>query len=157
MKALTRVWWGADPVILLNVYRGMVRSHLEYACQAIFSTSQLNRNKINRIQSQALRFVTVCMRSTSTNVLLAECAEMPMNLRWDWICAKYALKHLSREHSLARQRMLQFYGLYNRNPVYWCVSWILGLQGNSWVHSSCAWILSGVNFTILLFCGKSFQ
>nr|CAI5854038.1 unnamed protein product [Callosobruchus analis] len=30
MKSLTKVWWGSDPKTLLNIYKGIVRTHLDF-------------------------------------------------------------------------------------------------------------------------------
>ena len=119
MKALTRVWWGADPKILLNVYKSMVRTHFDYGIQAIYKTSKKNWNKINSMQFQALRIALGLMRSTPTNVLLSEAGEVPISIRRHMICAKFSLKHLMLENSLVKKNLLNFYSLYNEEPTYW--------------------------------------
>ena len=119
MRSLTRVWWGSDPKIMLNIYKGLVRSHLDFGCQAIYKTSKANWRKLDRFQFQALRMVLGCMRSTPTNVLLSETGEWPIEIRRFWICTKFTLKHLALNNSLIAKKLLNFYQLYNEEPRYW--------------------------------------
>ena len=119
MRALSRVWWGADPKILLNIYKGLIRSHLDYGCQAILYTSKVNLNKLDRVQFQALRLVTGCMRSTPTNALLSESAEMPLHLRRNVLCGKFILKKIVLEQDELTNSLIRLYTNYNEDPEYW--------------------------------------
>ena len=94
MKSLTRVWWGADPKTLLMIYNGIVRPHLDYGSQLINPTTKANKEKLNKVQFQALRVVTGCMRSTPTNTLLAESGEMDLEHRRLWLTSKLVLKNI---------------------------------------------------------------
>lgn len=81
MKAISRVWWGADPATMLVIYKGLVWSHLDYGSVLLNPTSKKNQYKLDNVQFEALRLVTGCMRSTPTNLLLSECAEMALEYR----------------------------------------------------------------------------
>nr|CAI5866538.1 unnamed protein product [Callosobruchus analis] len=92
MKSLTKVWWGSDPKTLLNIYKGIVRTHLDFGTQCIFKTSKANWNKLNKAQYQALRIAIGCMRSTPIRALLSETGEVPLHIRRIWLAAKLAKK-----------------------------------------------------------------
>lgn len=119
MKSLTRVWWGADPKTLLIIYKGLVRTHLDFGMQCIFKTSKANWNKLNNTQYQALRVITGCMKSTPIRVLLSETSEMPLELRRVWLSAKAVSKILARSDDKILTQILSFYNLFNLEPHYW--------------------------------------
>ncbi|KAJ8913575.1 hypothetical protein NQ315_013980, partial [Exocentrus adspersus] len=97
MRALCGTKWGADPASLLNIYKGLIRSHLDYGCQAISPLTKTNEKILNSLQFKALRIITGCLRSTPTNALLSECAEMDIKHRIIWLTIKY----LARVHSIS--------------------------------------------------------
>lgn len=49
MKAISRVWWGADPATLLVIYKGLVRSHLDYGSFLLNPTSKKNQYKLDKV------------------------------------------------------------------------------------------------------------
>ncbi|KAJ8914858.1 hypothetical protein NQ315_014871 [Exocentrus adspersus] len=97
MRALCGTKWGADPASLLNIYKGLIRSHLDYGCQAISPLTKTNEKILNSLQFKALRIIAGCLRSTPTNALLSECAEMDIKHRIIWLTIKY----LARVHSIS--------------------------------------------------------
>nr|CAH7757317.1 unnamed protein product [Callosobruchus chinensis] len=119
IKSLTKVWWGADPKILLTIYKGIVRTHLDFGMQCIFKASKANWNKLNRVQYQALRIVIGCMRSTPIRALLSESAEVPLEVRRRWLAAKLASKILSRTDDKITNELINMYTLFAENPQYW--------------------------------------
>lgn len=62
MKAISRLWWGADTATLLVVYKGLVRSHLDYGSFLLNPISKKNKDNLDKVQYEALRLVTGCMR-----------------------------------------------------------------------------------------------
>ena len=94
LRAICGTTWGADPVSLLMMYRGMIRSHLDFGCQLISPSSKDNLYKLDKIQYQAIRILTGCMKSTPINVLLAETSEMPLELRRKWLSCKFILRNI---------------------------------------------------------------
>lgn len=119
MKSVTRTWWGAHQNTLLIIYKGLVRPHLDFGCQAISFTSKYNCLKLDRVQYQALRVVLGCMRSTPTNALLAEAGELPLNLRRIYLCTKFAFKKLAINDDITSKSIMNFYAIFNQEPRYW--------------------------------------
>ena len=85
--------WGADQSTLLTIYRGLIRSILDYGYQAFYSAGTPVKIKLDIIQSKALRIVCSSMTGTSTEALQVECNDMPLCLRRIELSTKYDLKN----------------------------------------------------------------
>lgn len=95
LKYLTRVSWGGDPKTLLLLYKGLIRSRIDYGSFLLnFLPNNLN-TKLDKIQFAALRICLGAMHSTPTNALLAESGEPPLHIRRQFLCNKFILKNLS--------------------------------------------------------------
>lgn len=66
MKFLRTTWWGADPTLLLSIYRSLIRSRIEYGSYIWTNIPQYLWNKLNGIQYQAIRLAMGYMKSTPT-------------------------------------------------------------------------------------------
>ena len=66
---------------LLSVYKALIRSIIDYACEAYDSASDSVKNILNSIQYDALRICSRAKRGTSLKTLQAEFGEMPLDLR----------------------------------------------------------------------------
>lgn len=95
LKAICRVWWGADPRILLTVFYATVRSHLDYGSIFLSQDNQTNANILNTVHYAGLRACLGCMRSTPTNVLLAEASEMSLEYRRRKLAINFLAKTIS--------------------------------------------------------------
>lgn len=81
INCLRHTWWGANPILLINLYKTLVRSRLDYG---IFLFQDLKKSQalfLDRIQWKALRLALGYRTSTPTNVILAESCEAPLHLR----------------------------------------------------------------------------
>ena len=99
MKAISGTTWGACKSTLLQVYRAMIRSILDYGCTAYNTASRKLKEKLDKIQSQALRICTGAMRITATAALQVDCSEMPLALRREAMQLKYGTKIISIKKS----------------------------------------------------------
>lgn len=97
LRAICRVWWGADPSTLLTIFYALIRSHLDYGSIFINPNNKTNINKLNTVHFAGIRTCLGCMRSTPTNVLLAEASEMNLDFRR----TKLAVSFLSKVVPLA--------------------------------------------------------
>jgi len=61
---------GCKQKILLVIYRGLIRSILDYGAIAFDSMNNTNKQKLDSIQAQALRIVCGAARGTPTAALL---------------------------------------------------------------------------------------
>ena len=98
MRSLTGQKWGADKRSLLMIYRALIRSKIDYACQAYDTASDTAKNELDKLQAAALRIACGAMKSTAIAALQVECGEMPLELRRQNFSLKYAAKITSAEN-----------------------------------------------------------
>lgn len=72
LKFLCGVWWGADPVTLLVIYKSFILSKLDYASFLYMFNDSVNCLLIERQQYRAIRITLGYRISTPVNILLAE-------------------------------------------------------------------------------------
>ena len=117
MRAISRVWWGAHPCTLSMIYKGIVRSHLDYGSIIMGNCNKKLLEKLDKIQFQALRIIIGAMKSTPTNALLAETCEWPLRYRRTWLACKYIFKSLSFENSPLTALIYTQFANYNQKQV----------------------------------------
>ncbi|RUA04271.1 MAG: hypothetical protein DSY43_06760, partial [Gammaproteobacteria bacterium] len=81
--------WGADQNTALQIYKALIRSKLEYGCQAFHSLSPTLDKKLTSIQYKALKIATGTTSGTSLNSLLAITGEIPLSLRREQLTLQY--------------------------------------------------------------------
>jgi len=69
MKAVSGNTWGANKKFLLVIYRGLIRSILDYGAIAFDSMNNTNKQKLDSIQARAIRIVCGAARGTPTAAL----------------------------------------------------------------------------------------
>ena len=101
LKVLRGTWWGGNPQTLLIVYRGLIRSTMEYNAFLIKVEDQKLKTKIKVIQNQALRLAMGYRISTPINVMFAEAGEPISHVRNKLLADKFSLKLISlQDHPL---------------------------------------------------------
>ena len=84
--------WGGDADILLQLYRSLIRSKLDYACQIYGSARKSYLKMLNPIQNQGLRLALGAYRTSPETSLHAEANELPLELRRKKLSLQYAIK-----------------------------------------------------------------
>ncbi|KAH9638602.1 hypothetical protein HF086_003847 [Spodoptera exigua] len=79
LKSLCRTSWGADPKILLILYKSLIRSHFEYGFLCFAADSRLV-DKLEKIQNKSMRLITGGFKSTPINSMQVECNLPPFVL-----------------------------------------------------------------------------
>jgi hypothetical protein len=74
---LRHTWWGADPLILLHLYKSLVRTRTEYGNFLIHGLPNSQKVLIEKIQLKALERVLGLRSSTPANIVLGE-ANIPL-------------------------------------------------------------------------------
>ena len=92
MRCISGTNWGADKKSLLHIYQALIRSILDYGCEAYHSASSSILAKLDRVQSYALRICCGAMKCSSIAALQVECGEKPLELRRESFQLKYAIK-----------------------------------------------------------------
>lgn len=99
LRAVCRVWWGADPCTLLIIFSALVRSHLEFATIFIKPTSQKNLNKLDVVFFEGLRICLGCMKSTPRLALLGESSMIDLECRRKILVGKFLSKLLTLQNN----------------------------------------------------------
>ena len=97
MRCISGTSWDADKKSLLHIYQALIRSIIDYGCEAYHSASPSILAKIDRVQSYALRICCGAMKCSSIAALQVECGEKPLELRRESFQLKYAIKIKSIE------------------------------------------------------------
>lgn len=97
LKAIAGIRWGAHPAVLLTIYKGFIRSVLDWACQIFHPIDDKLLLKMNRLQYASLRAVLGLMRTTPTNVLLDISGEQPLITRWQFLLDKFLCRIIAHK------------------------------------------------------------
>ncbi|XP_067676368.1 uncharacterized protein [Haliotis asinina] len=89
MRAVSGSSWGANSETLLTLYKSLIRSKIDYGCEAYHSASQSALSRLENIQYQALKLVTGAATCTSHQALLVETGELPLHLRREKLTLNY--------------------------------------------------------------------
>jgi len=92
LKVVCKMDWGADRVVLLRLYRSLVRSKLDYGSIIYSSARKSYLRKLQPIQNQGLRICLGAFRTSPVQSLYVEANEPPLHLRWKKLSLQYALK-----------------------------------------------------------------
>lgn len=102
MRMISGQNWGASKTSLLIIYRALVRSVLDYGATAYNSTSHANKQKLDKIQSKALRIACRAFCTSAVAALQVETGEMPLDLRRSQQELNYAVKLKVSNHNPAK-------------------------------------------------------
>ena len=95
LKSVAHISWGSNTKTLLMLYRSLIRSMLDYGCEAYDSASESSKKVLNSMQYMSLRICAGALHGTSLAALQVEMDEPPLELRRKMLTEKYHV-HLSR-------------------------------------------------------------
>lgn len=102
MRAVSGARWGATHKSLVTIYRALIRSVLDYGALAYDSASTSQLQKLDRMQSSALKLCCGAMKSTAIAALQVECGEAPLRLRRLQHQIKFAVKVIATNNHVAK-------------------------------------------------------
>jgi len=115
MRVLSSNEWGSDTTTLLQVYRTLIRSKLDYA-SFIYGSAKKNALKmLDPIHHQGLRLALGAFRTSPVESLYAEADEPPLALRRKKLALQYASKieahpkNPAHTHIQAKDRKLKIH------------------------------------------------
>ena len=119
LRAVSGTSYGSDKPTLLMLYQSLIRSKLEYGCQAFQSAPKTYLKKLNKIQYSALTTVLGSHKSTKHEALLVESGELPLDLRWEELTFRYWCRILAQGNNNAAFAVSQppFLKIYQRYKV----------------------------------------
>jgi exonuclease III/ribonuclease HI len=102
MRAVSGRNWGASTKTLLQIYRVLIRSVVDYGSVAIDSASGSALSKLDVIQNKALTICCGAMKGTAVSALQVECGEPPLYLRRLSQQIKFAIKVKATQNHVAK-------------------------------------------------------
>nr|CAH7729532.1 unnamed protein product [Callosobruchus chinensis] len=118
LRYLANRHWGADGKTLLNIYRSLIRSKLDYGCVAYASAKTAALKPLDTIHNTALRLILGAFRTTPIDSLCCESGEAPLWKRREILSLQYATKMLSNPTIPGNNRLPQPNAVAVRKPHY---------------------------------------
>lgn len=92
LKIISSIKWGANGRILLNTYRALVRSKLDFGCQVYGAAPVSSLKVLDTIHNSGLRISLGAFRTSPVESLYAEAAESNLVSRRSLLTLGYVLK-----------------------------------------------------------------
>jgi ribonuclease HI len=89
LRCMAGVSWGAHPDILILLYKGLIRSVLEYGCVAFDRAADTHILKLDRIQYRCLRICLGLMQSTHVQTVEILAKVEPLRLRFSMLNQRF--------------------------------------------------------------------
>ena len=109
IKVLRGTWWGGQPQVLLNIYKGIIKSLIDYNSFLIKVENTKLRDKLNKLQYQAIRLAMGYRTSTPINLMLAESCVTTLSMRSKNLSNIFAIKMISLEETELMNEMCAQY------------------------------------------------
>jgi hypothetical protein len=99
---LRSTWIGAETRVLIHLYMILVRSRIEYGAHLFTPLKGTQATSLEPIQCKATRLAMGYMKSTPTNIILAEAKIIPLEMRFNLLADNY----MSRIYTLSNHPSL---------------------------------------------------
>ncbi|XP_066157746.1 uncharacterized protein [Euwallacea fornicatus] len=98
-------------MMLLRIYRALIRSKLDYGSIVYASASETNLKSLNTIQNTAMRLALGAIKSSPTDSLAFEAHETPLKLRREPLLLNYFTRKMADQRSPVAQLFNGLQGL----------------------------------------------
>jgi ribonuclease HI/exonuclease III len=102
LRSLCGEKWGASKQSLLAIYRTLIRSRIDYGCEAYYTASKAQLKRLDKIQSACLRKCSSAFCATAANAIQQDCGEMPLWIRRKRYLLRFATKVAANSTNPAR-------------------------------------------------------
>ena len=92
MRVVANQEWGADKSVLLNLYRSLIRSKLDYGCIVYGSARPSYIKMLNTVHHQGLRLALGAFRTSPVESLYVEAGDLPLEHRRIKLSLQYVTK-----------------------------------------------------------------
>ena len=92
LKVLSHTDWGADRTVLLQLYRSLIRSKLDYGSIVYGSSRPSYINSLDTVHHQGLRLALGAFRTSPVESLYVEAEEPSLYLRREKLALQYAIR-----------------------------------------------------------------
>ena len=120
LKVLTHTTWGADRKTLLQLYRSLIRSKLDYGSIVYGSARKSYLAMLDPIHHQGLRLALGAFRTSRTASLYVEADELSLNTRREKLSLQYAIRIAENNSNPAHDVTFQpkYTDLYESKPNF---------------------------------------
>ena len=120
LKVLSHTTWGADRTTLLQLYRSLIRSKLDYGSIVYGSARKSYLAMLDPIHHQGLRLTLGAFRTSPTASLYAEADEPSLNTRREKLSLQYAIRIAENNSNPAHDVTFQtkYTELYESKPNF---------------------------------------
>jgi hypothetical protein len=105
MKSIAGTAWGSHPDNMLILYKGLVRSVLEYGCVCFSEMAVTHFKKLERVPWRALRISLGLMQSTHTGTVEVLSGVPPLDLQFSYLNRRFLISALSKGSDKFRERL----------------------------------------------------
>lgn len=81
IKSISSTRWGADSQILINTYKALIRSKLDYGAIIYCSATTSTLERLNSVQTTTLRIAFGAFKTSPKNSIITEAHELPLEIR----------------------------------------------------------------------------
>ncbi|CAL4072958.1 unnamed protein product [Meganyctiphanes norvegica] len=106
LRALTGTSWGPDRTNILNMYKTFIRSKITYGVVALSSASKTNLDKLEVIQSSAIRIAIGARKTSPKAALQVEAGLPPLKEHIKELCCRYYFKIKASDHHPTAETVL---------------------------------------------------
>ena len=120
LKVLSHTTWGADRTTLLQLYRSLIRSKLDYGSIVYGSARKSYLAMLDPIHHQGLRLALGAFRTSPTASLYVEADEPSLNTRREKLSLQYAIRIAENNSNPAHDVTFQpkYTDLYESKPNF---------------------------------------
>ena len=129
LKVLSHTNWGADRTVLLQLYRSLIRSKLDYGSIVYGSARKSYLGMLDTVHHQGLRLALGALRTSPVESLYVEAEEPSLYLRREKLALQYALRLAANPSNptfkvtVAPHISQDLIDLYDRKPKCHKVIW----------------------------------
>ena len=118
LRVVAHTDWGADRKILLNLYRTIVRSKLDYGCIVYGSARPSYLKILDTIHHQGIRLALGAFRTSPADSLLVEANEPPLKDRREKLSLQFGIKLKSNRSNSTHNTVFRpnFFSLFENKP-----------------------------------------
>jgi ribonuclease HI len=98
LRVLSNTSWGADRTCLMQIYKSLIRSKLDYGSVVYGSARKSTLKRLNAIHHSALRLCCGAFRTSPVESLYVDCGETPLNNRREILSLQYYFRILSHSN-----------------------------------------------------------
>ena len=118
LRVVAHTDWGADRKIILNLYRTIVRSKLDYGCIVYGSARPLYLKTLDTIHHQGIRLALGAFRTSPADSLLVEANEPSLKDRREKLSLQFGIKLKSNRSNSTYNTVFRpnFFSLFEKKP-----------------------------------------